>query len=474
MNSANLPMTRSSPPVAKHRAGIARQIAEYVHGARDDAVPEAARQAAFKCVLDLLGAAAAGVNEKAVAATRRTAVSMMGQGPIPVWFSGVKSTPVGAAWANSAAASILDIDDGNRLARGHPGAAVIPTALAIGQETGASLERIIAAIVIGYEVGVTVAAARLVYGNTGIWASYAVVATAAALRGTAADIVEHALAIAGESAPNQLFASAASQDPPPEGSDVKEGIPWSVVTGLMALGLAEGGHTGPRNILDSSSHYRFADDLNLGGEMHICRTYLKLYACCRHVHAPLDALLALMTEHGITGADIDAIEVDAYAGALRISNKVNPENLTDIQYSIPYCLGLVALAGREMLLPLTVQSLGRDDVRKLAEKVTLRQCEEFDASFPAQTLSRVAIVTNGKRFVSGITAPKGEASDPLTWQETRAKFKAVSRWVADDVTSNALLDAIETMRDGSIDDLMSQLSRLYLTSADELAMAVVS
>lgn len=130
------------------------------------------------------------------------------------------------------------------------------------------------------------------------------VATAPALRGTAADVVEHALAIAGESAPNQLFASAAAQVPPPEGSDVKEGIPWSVVTGLMALGLAEGGHTGPRNILDSSSHYRFADDLNLGDELHICRTYLKLYACCRHVHAPLDALLALMAEHGITGADI--------------------------------------------------------------------------------------------------------------------------------------------------------------------------
>ncbi|MDP9839773.1 2-methylcitrate dehydratase PrpD [Neorhizobium huautlense] len=437
-------------------------------------MPEAARQAAFKCIMDLLGAALAGVNEKAVVATRRMAVSMMGQGSVPVWFSDAKTTPAGAAWANSAAASILDIDDGNRLARGHPGAAIIPTAFAIGQETGASLERIIAAIVIGYEVGVTIAAARLVYGNTGTWSSYAVVATAAALRGTGADVVEHALAIAGESAPNQLFASAASQVPPPEGSDVKEGIPWSVVTGLMALGLAEGGHTGPRNILDSVNHYRFAEDLNFGGELHICRTYLKLYACCRHVHAPLDALLATMGAHGIKGADIDAIEVDAYAGALRISNKVDPENLTDIQYSIPYCLGLVALAGREMLLPLTVEALGRDDVRKLAAKVTLRQCEEFNASFPAQTLAKVAIIANGQRFVSGVTAPKGEASDPLTWQETRAKFKDVSRWVATEVTSDALLDAIEKMRDGSMDELTSQLSGLDLTSVNDAGRAAGS
>lgn len=464
MSLADQALKHSNPPDAGHRAGVARQIADYVVAVRDRAVPAQARQAAFKCVLDLLGAAVAGLEAEAVIATRRAALFMMGQGQVPVWFTGERATSSGAAWANSAAASILDIDDGNRLARGHPGAAVIPVALAVGQDVGASLERIIAAIVIGYEVGVTVGAARLVYGNTGTWSSYAVVATAAALRGTPAGIVEHALAIAGESAPNQLFASAAAQVPPPEGSDVKEGIPWSVVTGLMALNLAEGGHTGPRNILDSRSHYRFAEDLNLGGELHVCRTYLKLYACCRHIHAPLDALLATMTQHGIKGTDIEAIEVDTYAGALRISNKTDPENLTDIQYSIPYCLGLVALAGPGMLLPLTTQSLGRDDVRKLAQKVTLRQCEDFNASFPARTRAKVTLHANGKRFESAITEPKGEASNPLTWQETRAKFKAVTRSVADSETSDRLLEAVERMRDGNMDALAEQLADLDLTT----------
>lgn len=157
---------------------------------------------------------------------------------------------------------------------------------------------------------------------------------------------------------------------------------------------------------------------------------------------------------------------------MRISNKVAPKNLTDIQYSIPYCMGLVALVGRDMLLPLTVQSLGHDNARKLAERVTLRQCEDFNAAFPAKTLARVTVVCGGERFVSAITEPKGEASDPLTWQETRAKFKAVSRWVADDATADALLDAIEKMRDGSMDELTSKLSRLDLTRAEEVIQTV--
>ncbi len=456
--------TRSRPPDATHRAGIASQIATYVYNARKQAVPELARQAAYRCILDLLGAALAGVNEKAVIATRRAAASMMGQGAVPIWFSGVQSSAVGAAWANSAAASILDIDDGHRLARGHPGAAVIPTAFAVAQETGASLERIISAIVIGYEVGITIAAARLVYGNTGTWSAYAVVATAAALKDTTPDVVEHALAIAGESAPNQNFASAVSQIPPPEGSDVKEGIPWSVVTGLMSLGLAEGGHTGPRNILDSGNHYRFKPDLKLGTDLHICRTYHKLYACCRHVHSPLDALSATMAECGIRGADIDAVEVETYGAALRISNKVDPENLTDVQYSIPYCMALVALNGSEILLPLTSASLAREGVRALAQKISLHQRQDFDASFPAKTLARVVIFSGGKQYVSGITVPKGEADNPLTWLEMRGKFKAVSRYVADDVTADALLDALEKMKNGNIAYLIDLLSKINLRS----------
>lgn len=90
------------------------------------------------------------------------------------------------------------------------------------------------------------------------------------MRRTDADTLEHAFTIAGESAPNQSFAGAPTpRDPAAEGSDVKEGIPWSVVTGLVALGLAATGHTGPRNILDSRRHFNFAEDLSLGTSLHV-------------------------------------------------------------------------------------------------------------------------------------------------------------------------------------------------------------
>ena len=445
------------------QAGRVAQIAAYVEGARGKRAPEPARQVALKCILDLVGAAAAGIGEPGPVAVRKMATATFGAGNVPIWFSGLSGSVIGAAWANSSAAAALDVDDGNRLARGHPGAAVIPTAFAVGAETGATLEDIISAIVIGYEVGVTVGAARTSYGNTGTWSSYAVVATAAALRRTSRGVLEHALGIAGESAPNQLFASSpAPRVPDPEGSDVKEGIPWSVVTGLVALGLAEAGHTGPRNILESVRLYNFPDELSLGLSLHICRTYFKLYSCCRHVHSPVDALLQLIDRHGIAAHAIDAIEVETYSGALRITNKPDPANTIDVQFSIPYCLALVALVGAQTLLPVTAEAMTHDGVTALARKVKLSLNSDFDAVFPAQTLARVTVVCGDRRFVSDVTEPNGEATRPLSWDELEAKLRAATRFVATGAQQNELLAAVNGLRDGNLASLIACLSGLTL------------
>ena len=47
----------------------------------------------------------------------------------------------GAAWANGVLANVLDYDDGHRITKGHPGAMVIPAALAAAEATGADLRR---------------------------------------------------------------------------------------------------------------------------------------------------------------------------------------------------------------------------------------------------------------------------------------------------------------------------------------------
>ncbi|MEX4005498.1 MmgE/PrpD family protein [Paraburkholderia sp. EG285A] len=426
------------------------RIARYIVDARENRASRLSKDVTLKRIFDLVCAVGAGWNEPAVDAVRATAASCLATGEIPIWFTGTGSSCLGAAWANSAAASALDLDDGHRRARRHPGAAVIPAAFAVAAETGAELEELIASIAIGYEVGVTIAAARTTYGTTGTWASYAVVAAAAALRRTPLGVLEHALAIAGESAPNSLFMSAPPLSvPAPGSSDIKEVIPWSVVTGLVALDLAEGGFTGPRNVLDSSLLFSFADAPPIGESEYISNAYYKLYCCCRHIHAPLEATLRLIEQYKFDPTAIEAIEVETYAGALRISNKSSPASLVDVQYSIPYCVALAALAGPESLLPLTEGALTLDGASALARKVSLAINAEFEDNFPAKTLARVTIVCEGHRYVSQVTEPRGEAGDPPSWEELAAKYVAATRLYATSDQQRQLLAAFEQLRSES-------------------------
>lgn len=442
---------------------IAARAAAYIVRTRGQSLAAEERDAALKCILDLLSAAAAGIDDIGPKAIRSVARQLFGHGDSPVWFTGKRLSLLAAVWANSAAAAALDLDDGNRFARGHPGAAIIPAVLAVAEEINADLQDILTAIVIGYEVGVTVGAARTSYGSSGTWTPYGVVAALASLRKTPQEIIEHALAIAGESAPNQLFASApAPRTPSPEGSTVKENIPWSVVTGICALELAQAGYTGPRNLLDSLSHYKFPDALQFGESAHITKTYIKPYACCRHIHAPLAAMLNLLAAHQIQAKSISAIEVETHTPALRISNRPEPKNIVDVQYSIPYCLALVALYGEDALVPVAEAVLGRKDVFALANKVSLSLSPDLDARYPVEILSQVTIVCGEIRYTSEPTPPAGEPLMP--WADLISKFDKATRLVATADQRSTLLNAFDTFKTGRVGRLFSCLAETILSS----------
>jgi 2-methylcitrate dehydratase PrpD len=104
--------------------------------------------------------------------------------------------------------------------------------------------------------------------------------------------------------------------------------------------------------------------------------------------------------------------------------------------------------------------LFRDDVAQFARKVTLHLDPELDDRFPAETLTRVAVHCGGQHYESAITAPRGEATDPLSWQELEEKFLTASRHVATEGQQAEVLEAARQLKDGDIAPLMASLSRM--------------
>ena len=436
------------------------RLAGFVVRGAPPRLPPAAVAAARRAVLDLIAAAIAGVGSDAAAAARRTALSVWGSGESGIWWSGRGARLSGAVFANCVAASILDLDDGHRAAGGHPGAAVVPTALAVAMETGANGAETLAAITLGYEIAIRIGAARHLEGldtfATGRWCGFGAVAAAGYLRRTPARTLAQALAIAGIHAPN-LSASGYSSI---GGHHVKEGIPWATVTGLAALDLATAGYTGPLDLLDHPDYW-VADRIvaGLGDGWLIESAYRKRYACCRWLHAALDALLELRAAHAIDGADIEAIEVATFARVLRLPNDVAPPTIEAAEYSLPFCLALAALDGAGAFLPMRDAVLRRQDVVELAARVRIRIDPDLDRRFPAGTPARVTVATVRGRFTRQVDHPKGDPQNPLTDAEIEAKFRQLADGVWDDATQDAALTAVARLEEDGPQPLVQLLAR---------------
>src|SRR5262249_53128867 len=148
----------------------------------------------------------------------------------------------------------------------------------------------------------------------------------------------------------------------------------------------------------------------------------------------------------------------AYAGALRIANRPAPASLADAQYSIPYCLGLAAHHGPQVLLPMTEKHLGDAAAEALARKVVIAIDPDCDARFPAETVVRVTLHARGRQFASAITAPRGEAAQPPTWDERLDKFRTATASRLPPAVQRRWLASFAALHDGRLDELRRLLA----------------
>ncbi|WP_421612153.1 MmgE/PrpD family protein [Agrobacterium tumefaciens] len=393
--------------------------------------PVEVRNKALCCLLDAATCALAGKCTTGSTSVRLVASRIFGPGNAALWFSEHRLSTIGAAFANSASVCALDFDDGHRAARGHPGAAVIPAVLATSGDGVIDADEFVAAIVAGYEIAIRIAAAQnpenIKSRQSGLWAGYGAVAAAGSINRTRADHLAQALAINGVWAPNQA-ANGSSGYSKLTGNHAKEGIPWSVLTGLTALELAETGFTGPEDILDHASHFdRDRIENGLGLTWEILGTYFKPYSCCRYIHPAIDATLDLMQSRRLEPKDVLSIEVHTFQWAQRLQNKVIPKTLVEAQYSLPFCLAAAVRRGASALAPIDERLLDDREICSLAGAVTLALDEQIDEKFPSETLARVTLTTPSGEINSTTVMPRGDAGRPMLWDDLSEKFHEVCK-----------------------------------------------
>ena len=440
------------------RAGAqTRRVVEFVLSTRWEDFPADVRSQAIRCVLDLCGAAVAGSRARAARSTAGYALYAHGAGPSTVIGTGAGSTPVGAALANGFAASALDIDDGYRPVKGHPGAVVFPAVLAAAEEAKSSGVEFLAALVVGYEVAMR--AGRILhslydhYHGSGAWAPIGAAAGVARLLGCDAQQAWHALGIAEFHA--AMAPEMRSVEHP---SMLKDGIGWGAMVGIASGQLAARGFTGIPALFDAG-RYGARLTRSLGEEYLILDLYFKPYACCRWAQPAIEGALSVARRIGATAADVARVRVHTFEAATRLRS-ASPRTTEEAQFSLPWPIACALIDG--VVGPEQVIEEGLDDParRKLAARVEVVADAELEEAFPEQALAWVEVeTTEGRRARSEISAARGDVGTPLRDEELAEKFRGLADPVLGSDRTNRLASAIRGLPDSPNLDEISGLLR---------------
>jgi len=399
---------------SKKQPNAQSRLAGFVAGFRYDTLPADIRTEAKYRVLDWIGSALAGVQEKPALIITGLVKKAGGAPQATLIGGGVKVPVVPTALANGTIGHVVEFDDGHTLAMTHPGAVSVPTSLAVTEYAGRGGKDLLTGIVIGYEVmirlGIAVNPSHYKFWHTtGTCGSFAAAAAACSILKLDRHKAQTALGISGTMAAGLQETFGTHAKPLNAGHACQSGV-------LAAL-LAEEGFSGPEDVLTGNKGFLSAtsSDPNpaaltegLGEEFFIRTAGYKIYSSCGHTFAPLNALFLLMQGREIDPEEIERIEVSTYHVSVDLTGPFKNANAEQAKFSLPYCLAAALLCAKVTLSEFSPAMLQNPRIAELAGRIVIREDKEMTERFPKDRMAVVKIhLKNGQVLQESVIKPQG-------------------------------------------------------------------
>jgi len=400
-------------------------------------LPANVQQRLRGCMLDLLGALVAGCGSEQFRVGVRLAKKIFRDGDIPAIGTKETFSTVGAATAMGHSSNAYDIDDGHNIIRAHPGTSFIGGLLAVGYEKNVDAKEFLTALYVAYEATIRMGAAIMDYyqyaHSSGTFGAVGVVAGGGRMYGFNREQMNNALSISEFNAP--LVPGIRSVEYP---SMNKDGVPFGVMVGELALEAGMCGFTGNKNLLEAEEYAHYLDDL--GTKHEVMDLYFKPYPCCRWGHPAIDACLAVMADNKVVADDIEQVIVETFYKATQLSKGI-PASADEAQYNIAYPVASSIVNNGFSIAQ--VEQTDDPKVHKMMEKLTFVCDKELDEQFPAKRLCRVRMVLkDGRTVVSGVHEPRGEAFENIGYDWLSEKFLRIT---GHKLTKEQQLQLIDTL-----------------------------
>lgn len=408
-------------------AAAVDELAQFAIGTEFDDLPGDVIERMEIMLIDLFGVTAAGAHTNELIAIQRAWTPRVGEVRI---IGTDKSTDAEtAAYLNAIASCALELDEGNKHARGHPAAHVVFAAIAAAQLSGVEISgrEFLRAVAIGYEVAARFGRALTLqdgWHTHGHWGATGAACAAGLIWG----LQPKELASAIDAATGLIHVT-----------------PWETVTGgnfvrnLWVAGANIAGLNACRlataGVVSNSGNAA----VSLGGLVGTLRPheitrgletewlasqgYMKLHSSCSYTHAAVDIILQLKKTHSLTPEEIESIDIRTNSLPRRLFSTV-AHNRLSAMFSFPFVAAAALCSGQVDPGTMDPRNPNFGSINAVSRRVRLHIKPEFDSKLPQERWTEVEItLVNGQTIQAAQPNPRGDRDfSPLGREEVRTKL----------------------------------------------------
>jgi 2-methylcitrate dehydratase PrpD len=434
-----------------------------------DIGPELERKA-VTALLDNLGCGLYGAHQQWGQIVNDLVLSEQSRGAATLYGCEAPVAPVRAALANGTSTHGFEFDDLIQSAVAHPGAVVVPSALAAAEQSGESGARLLLAIVAGYEMmgrlGRALGTEHGVRGfhTTGIAGPVAAAVAAGVVMRLDLPKMLAAIGIACSSASGiKAFTQGTG------GMVKRMHAGRAAEAGVLACELARLGFTGPTEGIDGQfgllqviggTDARAGElDERLGKSFEITQVWVKVYPCCGGIHSAVHALESLRRQHRIDPAHVERVHVHTNSRVALSNGDRDPQETMAAQYSMPFTAGVALTRDPRDAAAYSAANLRDPAVRALMTKVTMSADPDIERLLPDHFAARVNVTLKGGRELEELVLdPNGSLGAPCTPADVEAKFRRLAGTVKRQNTVDRIIIAVRNMAKAtSLSELSSAL-----------------
>ena len=411
---------------------VMTRLSTYMSEAASSKLPAEAVEKAKQHILDTLAAMISGADLPPGRVALNFAKAHSGEKVATVAASSIVCGAIEAAMANGMLAHSDETDDSHALSHCHPGCAMVPAALAAGEQFGIDGTRFLRAVTLGYDVGprVTMTLGGLPYQMASHRSTHSVASTfgAAAAAACAAGLNAQQMRWVLDYASQQASGIVAWQRDTDhiEKSLVFAGMPAR--NGVTAALLIQLGGTGVDDVFSGADNFLMAYAPKadpgvlidkLGQRFEVTQTNIKKWTVGSPIQAPLDALVNIRKRHPFEADQVQKVVIRlATSEAKTVNNREMPD--ISLQH-------MVAV----MLTDRTASFASAHDKPRMQEAGILRQKakvelvpdEYLEKQYPKRESIVEVTFSDGTKVTERVDDVRGTIDNPMTREEVVEKSR---------------------------------------------------